>query len=81
MFFVCLFLLLLFYRNTGPNGTAVLHTVANSGGCSDMWGNILKVSKDAVDREMKRALEYKFQRTIPVEPLDTVYKYWEEGYW
>ena len=59
----------------------MLHTVANNGECSDMWGNILKISKDAVDREMKRALEYKFQRTIPVEPLDTVYKYWEEGYW
>ena len=46
-----------------------------------MWGNILKISKDAVDREMKRALEYKFQRNIPEEPLDTVYKYWEEGFW
>ena len=74
-------MLLLFYRDIGPNGTTVLHTVANNGGCSDMWGNILKVSKEAVDREMKRALEYKFQRTIPVEPLATVYKYWEEGYW
>ena len=58
----------------------MLHTIANNGGCSDKWGNILKVGKDAVDREMKRALEYKFQRLIP-EPLDTVYKYWEEGFW
>ena len=69
------------YSGTGPGGTAVLHTVANNGECGDMWGNILKVSKDAVDREIKRALEYKFQRTISVEPLDTVYKYWEEGFW
>ena len=68
-------------RRTGPNGRAVLHTIANNGGCSDKWGSLLKISKDAVDKEMKRALEYKFQRTIPEEPLDTVYKHWEEGFW
>ena len=58
----------------------MLHTIANNGGCSDNWGNIFKVSKDAVDKEIKRALEYKFQREIP-EPMDTAYKYWEEGFW
>lgn len=68
------------YKFVSANETAVLHTIANNGGCSDKWGNILKVGKDAVDREMKRALEYKFQRLIP-EPLDTVYKYWKEGFW
>ena len=68
-------------RSTGPGGTAVLHTIANNGGCSDTWGNILKVSKDVVDKEMKRALEYKFQRNITEDPLATVYKYWEDGFW
>ena len=47
-------------RRTGPNGRAVLHTIANNRGCSDKWGSLLKISKDAVDKEMKRALEYKF---------------------
>ena len=64
---------------------AVLQTIGNSGGCSDDWGNILKVSKHAsrhaIDRELERALEYKFQRKIPLKPLNTVYKYWEDGYW
>ncbi|XP_068677087.1 uncharacterized protein [Montipora foliosa] len=69
------------YRGPGPNGVAVLQTVANKGGCSDYWGNMLKKSKDNVDKEIKRALEYKFQRNIPVEPLNTTYKYWEDGFW
>ncbi|XP_068726043.1 uncharacterized protein [Montipora capricornis] len=69
------------YRGPGPNGVAVLQTVANKGGCSDYWGNMLKKSKDNVDKEIKRALEYKFQRNITVEPLNTTYKYWEDGFW
>ncbi|XP_068733500.1 uncharacterized protein [Montipora capricornis] len=69
------------YRGPGPNGVAVLQTIANKGGCSDYWGNMLKKSKDNVDKEIKRALEYKFQRKITVEPLNTTYKYWEDGFW
>ncbi|XP_015780440.1 PREDICTED: uncharacterized protein LOC107358349 [Acropora digitifera] len=62
------------------NGNGVLQTIANTGSCSDEWGSKLKFSKDVVDREMKRALEYKFQRKIP-DALSTVYKYWENGFW
>ncbi|XP_029184825.2 uncharacterized protein LOC114952918 [Acropora millepora] len=69
------------YRGRGPNGVAVLQTIGNSAGCSDDWGKVLKVSKHAVDEELKRALEYKFQRKIPLTPLNTVYKYWEDGFW
>lgn len=78
------------YRGRGPNGEAVLQTIGNTGGCSDDWGNILKVSKHAIDQELEsaiidqeleRALEYKFQRKIPLKPLKTVYKYWEDGFW
>ena len=60
---------------------AVLQTIGNSAGCSDDWGKVLKVSKHAVDQELERALEYKFQRKIPLTPLNTVYKYWEDGFW
>ena len=60
---------------------AVLKTIGNSGGCSDDWGNILKVSKDTIDEELERALEYKFQGKIPMKPLNTVYKYREDGFW
>ena len=60
---------------------AVLQTIGNSAGCSDDWGNILNVSTKAVDQELERALEYKFQRKIPLKPLKTVYKYWEDGFW
>ncbi|XP_044166867.1 uncharacterized protein LOC114947034 isoform X2 [Acropora millepora] len=62
------------------NGKGVLQTIANTGSCSDEWGYKLKLSKDIVDREVKRALEYKFQRKIP-NALSTVYKYWESGFW
>ncbi|XP_067016631.1 L-amino-acid oxidase-like [Acropora muricata] len=62
------------------NGNGVLQTIANTGSCSDMWGSKLKISKDVVDREMKRALEYKFQRNIP-DALSTFYKYWQNGFW
>ena len=62
------------------NGNGVLQTIANTGSCSDEWGSKLKTSKDFIDREMKRALVYKFQRKIP-DALSTVYKYWENGFW
>ena len=89
-FYVFCSLLLCNHRGRGPNGVAVLQTIGNTGGCSDDWGNILKVSKDAIDQELEsaiidqeleRALEYKFQRKIPLKPLKTVYKYWEDGFW
>jgi len=65
----------------GPNGTAVLHTIANNGGCSDKWGKILQISPKEVDKELKRALKYKFQRQDVPDPLETKYKYWDEGFW
>ena len=88
-FYVFCSLLLCNHRGRGPNGLAVLQTIGNTGGCSDDWGNLLKVSKhaidqeveSAIDQELERALEYKFQRKIPLKPLKTVYKYWEDGFW
>ena len=68
-------------RGVGPNGTAVLHTIANNGGCSDKWGEILQISAKEVDKELKRALKYKFQREDVPDPLETKYKYWSEGFW
>ncbi|KAJ7372521.1 hypothetical protein OS493_019030 [Desmophyllum pertusum] len=69
------------YKGVGHNGTAVLHTIANNGGCSDKWGEILAISPDEVDKELKRALKYKFQRDDIPDPLETKYKYWKEGFW
>lgn len=69
-----------FVRGRGPNGEAVLHTMYMDGACSRRWRDILRISKSYVDRELKRALEYKFGRPIP-DPLDTVYQYWDEGAW
>ena len=60
---------------------AVLQTIGNSGGCSDDWGNIFKISKEVIDEELERALECKFRRKIPTKPLNTTYKYWEDGFW
>ena len=74
---------LYFYDSgNGTSGRAVLHTIANNGGCSDKWGKLLEISKsnDVIDKELKRALKYKFQRDIP-DPLETTYKYWQEGFW
>ena len=69
-------------RGTGTSGKVVLHTIANNGGCSDKWGKLLEISKsnNVIDKELKRALKYKFQRDIP-DPLETRYKYWKEGFW
>ena len=69
-----------FFRGRGPNGEAVLHTMYMDGACSRKWGDILRISKSDVDRELKRTLEYKFRRKVP-DPLDTVYQYWDEGAW
>lgn len=68
------------YGGRGPNGEAVLHTMYMDGACSRKWGDILRISKSDVDRELKRTLEYKFRRKVP-DPLDTVYQYWDEGAW
>ena len=69
-------------RGNGTCGRVVLHTIANNGGCSDKWGKLLEISQsnDVIDKELKRALKYKFQRGIP-DPLETTYKYWKEGFW
>ena len=47
-----------------------------------MWGKLLEIStsNDVIDKELKHALKYKFQRDIP-DPLETKYKYWKEGFW
>ncbi|XP_022782194.1 uncharacterized protein LOC111323160, partial [Stylophora pistillata] len=69
------------FRGTGPNGEVVLHTIANNGGCSDKWGQILQISKKKIDEKLTRALKYKFQRGNIPQPLRTTYKYWQEGFW
>ena len=74
------FQMFFFFRGRGPNGEAVLHTMYMDGACSRKWGDILRISKSDVDRELKRTLEYKFRRKVP-DPLDTVYQYWDEGAW
>jgi len=73
-------LFFLFFSGRGPNGEAVLHVSYNDGECGEKWGELLKLPKATVDREIHRALEYKFKRTIP-QPLSTVYQYWDEGAW
>ena len=65
---------------SGRNGEAVLHVAYTDGVCGEKWGEILKSPKDVMDREIHRALEYKFNRKIP-KPLSTVYQYWNEGAW
>ena len=51
------------------------------GACSRKWGELmLTLPKTFLDKEIRRALEYKFQREIP-DPLQTFYQYWDEGAW
>ena len=64
----------------GRNGEAVLHVSYTDGVCGEKWGEILKLPKQVMDKEIHRALEYKFNRKIP-QPLSTVYQYWNEGAW
>lgn len=64
----------------GRNGEAVLHVSYKDGVCGEKWGEILKLPKSVMDQEIHRALEYKFNRKIPL-PLSTVYQYWNEGAW
>ena len=70
-----------FFSGRGKNGEAVLHLAYKDGECGEKWGSILNsVSKSLVDQEVHRAIEYKFNMTVP-KPLETVYKYWNEGAW
>ncbi|CAH3038248.1 unnamed protein product, partial [Porites lobata] len=69
------------HSGRGKNGEAVLHLAYKDGECGEKWGSILNsVSKSLVDQEVHRAIEYKFNMTVP-KPLETVYKYWNEGAW
>lgn len=72
----------LFFNDSGrgQNGEAVLHVSYKDGPCGEKWGEILKLPKHIMDKEIHRALEYKFNRKIP-QPLSTVYQYWNEGAW
>ena len=47
--------------------------------CAVRWGELLKISKDSVDREMHRALSRLFPGVDIPKPLETVYVYWDEG--
>ena len=76
LFNYCLFIT----SGSGRNGEAVLHVAYTDGVCGEKLGEILKLPKDVMDREIHRALEYKFNRKIP-KPLSTVYQYWNEGAW
>ena len=69
------------FSGLGKNGEAVLHLSYKDGECARKWGVILNsVPKEMVDQEIHRALEYKFNMTVP-KPLDTIYQYWNEGGW
>ena len=48
--------------------------------CAVKWGELLKISKESVDREMHRALKRLFPGVEIPMPLDSVYVYWDEGY-
>lgn len=51
------------------------------GECGEKWGEILRTStKEMVDKEMHRAIEYKFNMKVP-EPLATIYQFWDDGAW
>ena len=39
-----------------------------------------QITKDVMDQETRRVLEYKVNRKIP-KPPSTVYQYWNEGAW
>ena len=69
----------LFLRGTGTNDEDVMHTLYTDGHCARMWRDVHSLGKDFLDKEVHRALEYKFQMTVP-HPLETVYQYWE-GAW
>ena len=70
-----------FHRTSIVSGKSVLQTIANTGSCSDAWGSkLVNLPKEDFERQMKRALEYKFQRNIS-DAVSTVYKYWENGFW
>ena len=49
--------------------------------CAVKWGELLKSSsKDYMDQEMHRALKRLFPGVDIPTPLESVYKYWEEGF-
>ena len=62
------------------NNEEVMQTAYTSGQCSRMWRDVQSLGKDFLDKEVHRALRYKFNRTVP-RPLKTVYKYWEGALW
>ena len=48
--------------------------------CAIKWGELLKISKETVDREMHRALSRLFPGVDVPKPLESKYIYWKEGY-
>ncbi|XP_032219406.2 uncharacterized protein LOC116602233 [Nematostella vectensis] len=67
------------HRDKGPSGAGVLHTLYSDGECARQWADIAKLQKHFLDTEVHRALEAKFNTTIP-KPRDSAYHYWDSAW-
>lgn len=69
------------YKGSGPDGTAVLHTIFASGPCAEHWRVILNQEKSRLDKAVQQQLSYLFPGVNVPPAIDTEYQYWPDGAW
>ncbi|KAJ7330579.1 hypothetical protein OS493_022192 [Desmophyllum pertusum] len=69
------------YSGRGPQGEAVIQLSYAWRACAIKWGEISKLSKAVFETELKKAVQEVFPGVVIPEPLEIVFKYWEEVAW
>ena len=65
----------------GPHGEAVIQLSYSLYGCSVKWGELSKLPKEVFESELKKAVQEVFPEMVVPEPLDVVFKYWDNTCW
>ena len=69
------------FSGRGPKGEAVIQLSYSWTACAIKWGELSKLPKAVFESEIKKAVQEVFSGMVVPEPLDMVYKYWENGAW
>ena len=65
----------------GPKGEGIIQLAYSLYGCPVKWGELSKLPKAVFHSELKKAVQAVFPGMVVPEPLDIVFKYWENTCW
>lgn len=69
------------FSGRGAKGEAVIQLSFAKGACAIKWGELSKLPKAVFKSEVKKAVQEVFQGMVIPDPLEMVFKYWENVAW